>query len=251
MIIIKGLLSRGKEIQPLSAYTVWRRTDERDIQIDLTNIEPSGKNRTVNSNLLIYNRVPKCSSTTMKFLMQKLQKHNKFHAFFSTNYWRQQLRLKDERQLMKEIQKNRKRKYYYNRHFFMFDAEILNSTKAVNFMNMIRNPVDRVVSEFYFNRWNARWNVKFMKKKPPRKWFQKDFSECVLTNDPECQIGLDYQFMQLTYFCGSHQQCSNSTNPRALQLAKYNLENRYSVVGVMEHWNVSLEVFEQYLPGFQ
>ena len=87
-IIIKGFLLRGKEIQPLSAYTVWRRTDERDIQIDLTNIEPTGKNRTINSNLLIYNRVPKCSSTTMKFLMQKLQKHNKFHAFFSTNYWR-------------------------------------------------------------------------------------------------------------------------------------------------------------------
>ena len=60
--------------------------------------------------------------------------------------------------------------------------------QAVNFMNMIRNPVDRVVSEFYFNRWNARWIVKFMKKKPPRKWFQKDFSECVLTNDPECQV---------------------------------------------------------------
>ena len=48
----------------------------------------------------------------------------------SNCFFRQQLRLKDERQLMKEIQKNRKRKYYYNRHFFMFDAEVLNSTKV-------------------------------------------------------------------------------------------------------------------------
>ena len=55
--------------------------------------------------------------------------------------------------------------------------------------------------------------------------------------------------MQVTYFCGSHIQCANSTNPRVLQAAKYNLENRYSVVGITEHFNITLEVLEAYLPG--
>lgn len=55
--------------------------------------------------------------------------------------------------------------------------------------------------------------------------------------------------MQLTYFCGSHVQCSNNTNQMVLQVAKYNLEHRYSVVGVMEHFNISIPVMEAFLPG--
>ena len=70
--------------------------------------------------------------------------------------------------------------------------------------------------------------------------------------------------MQLTYFCGSHFQCANSTNTQALQvrpcirlkglrccfqMAKNNLETRYSVVGLIEHFNTSIAVMEQYLPG--
>ena len=55
--------------------------------------------------------------------------------------------------------------------------------------------------------------------------------------------------MQLTYFCGSHVQCSNNTNPMVLQVAKYNLEHLYSVVGVMEHFKISIAVMESFLPG--
>ena len=32
-------------------------------------------------------------------------------------------------------------------------------------------------------------------------------------------------------------------------MAKYNLETRYSVVGLVEHFDTSLAVMEQYLPG--
>ena len=32
-------------------------------------------------------------------------------------------------------------------------------------------------------------------------------------------------------------------------MAKYNLETQYSVVGLVEHFNTSISVMEQYLPG--
>ena len=32
-------------------------------------------------------------------------------------------------------------------------------------------------------------------------------------------------------------------------MAKYNLETLYSVVGLVEHFNTSISVMEQYLPG--
>ena len=55
--------------------------------------------------------------------------------------------------------------------------------------------------------------------------------------------------MQLTYFCGSDLRCANSSDPMVLQVAKHNLENRFSVVGVVEHYNISVAVLESYLPG--
>ena len=47
---------------------------------DLTNaiILSSAKNRTKDSNFLIYNRIPKCGSTTANGIMRKLSKSNGF-----------------------------------------------------------------------------------------------------------------------------------------------------------------------------
>ena len=111
----------------------------------------------------------------------------------------------------------------FDRHFFQPDWASLGE-KQVNMMNMVRDPVDRTVSHYYYLRSNKRWSGR--PTKPPLAWFNKDFETCVGDGDLECQVGGGGQDMQLTYFCGSHIQCANSTNPRVLQAAKYNLENR-------------------------
>ena len=130
-------------------------------------------------------------------------------------------------------------------------------------MNMVRDPVSRLVSQFYYLRAAKRWT---RAERPPQVWFSKKLETCVLSGDTECQVtccfykttvkmrhapqvGGGGQDLQLTYFCGSHAQCANSSNPAALQLARHNLETRYSVVGVLEHFNTSIAVMEQYLPG--
>ena len=122
----------------------------------------------------------------------------------------------------------------FDRHFYQPDWSM-------------REPVDRIVSMFYYLRSGSRW--RWRKDKPPSSWFRKDFESCVREGDLECRVGGGGQDMQVTYFCGSHLQCANSSNPLVLQAAKYNLERRYSVVGVLEHFNISLRVLEAYLPG--
>ena len=70
------------------------------------------------------------------------------------------------------------------------------------------------------------------------------------------QMGGGMQDLQLSYFCGSSRLCSDPSSRAALQLAKHNIETRlevwwhprYTVVGVMEHWETSLRVLEAYLP---
>ena len=110
----------------------------------------------------------------------------------------------------------------FDRHFFSPDWARLGG-RTVNMMNMVREPVARIISFYYFAR-NRR--AGWRNKKPPQAWFNKDFESCVREEDPECQVGLGGMTMQVTFFCGSHIQCANSTNPRVLQAAKYNLENR-------------------------
>ena len=111
----------------------------------------------------------------------------------------------------------------FDRHFFSPDWARLGQ-QSVNMMNMVREPVARTISQYYYLRSDKRWS--WRPSQPPQAWFNKDFESCVREEDPECQVGLGGMTMQVTFFCGSHIQCANSTNPRVLQAAKYNLENR-------------------------
>ena len=51
-------------------------------------------------------------------------------------------------------------------------------------INMIRSPVDRIVSLFHFLRRKKRFKKKPI---PPKEWFMKDFDNCVISGDLECQ----------------------------------------------------------------
>jgi hypothetical protein len=45
-------------------------------------------------------------------------------------------------------------------------------------------------------------------------------------------------------------ECDNFGSEDGLKLAKSNVEKYYSVVGILEKWNESLEVMEHYIPRF-
>jgi dermatan/chondrotin sulfate uronyl 2-O-sulfotransferase UST len=55
---------------------------------------------------------------------------------------------------------------------------------------------------------------------------------------------------QLTYICGSAPECRQIGNVQALNVAKYNAERFYSVIGVSEHLEVTFKVLEAFLPKY-
>ena len=79
-------------------------------------------------------------------------------------------------------------------------------------------------------------------------WRDKDFRECVLSGDPECQAWGNWTDLQLSYFCGYGLSCDDAGNVTALQRAMRAVEQEYSVVGVVEDRNRSLAVMEAFLP---
>ena len=61
---------------------------DTDLIVPDQNIKASSDNRTVQANVLIYNRVPKCGSTFMQGIIRNLRKKNSFLYESSSIYWR-------------------------------------------------------------------------------------------------------------------------------------------------------------------
>ena len=79
-----------------------------------------------------------------------------------------------------------KQPLFFDRHFYFFS--FVDYNLEVDFINMVRNPIERVASNFYFARNPSRWKQREVQ--PSESWFTKKFDKCVLSNDPECQVHL-------------------------------------------------------------
>ena len=53
---------------------------------------------------------------------------------------------------------------------------------------MCRDPVERIVSNYFYVRSPARWRGREVS--PSQAWFLKNIDDCVRSNDVECQVGL-------------------------------------------------------------
>ena len=133
-----------------------------------THIQPAQiaatwRNRTLaSSRVLVYNRMPKCSSTAMINLLKKLAWANKFQVVVVPHPARSTEN--DLRNSTKEIQlvdevrglQNHPGTSVYIRH--VRSPDWLKHSLQVNLVNMVRDPIQRMMSWFYFIRYD--WNFK-------------------------------------------------------------------------------------------
>ena len=61
---------------------------------------------------------------------------------------------------------------------------------------------------------------------------------------------LDFLKFQISFFCGMSDKCDQFENKIALKIAKNNVEKYYAVVGILERWQESLQLFEYYVPAY-
>ncbi|XP_075160329.1 heparan sulfate 2-O-sulfotransferase pipe isoform X11 [Haematobia irritans] len=128
------------------------------------------------------------------------------------------------------------------------------------YINMVRDPVERVISWFYYRRtpWSVVQNYRVTKKFLSTQFYKKDFHDCVLKKDPECVYEQGASFAQTQalhirqtlFFCGHDPVCEPFNSYGALQRAKENVEHDYAVVGSWEDVNVTLKVLENYIPKY-
>ncbi|XP_040580410.1 uncharacterized protein [Lepeophtheirus salmonis] len=147
------------------------------------------------------------------------------------------------------------------RHYNFVDFTKYGYSWTPIYINMVRDPIERVISWFYYQRasWNIVERIQTFPQEPlpDSKYLRKDFPSCVLDpNDDECNFiegtsNVDYpdHRSQMMAFCGHELYCADFNSKAVLQKAKENVERFYPVVGVIEALNESLTVFENQFPN--
>lgn len=128
------------------------------------------------------------------------------------------------------------------------------------YMNLVRDPIDRLISAHYYNR-RADVLEKLKESRPwlgdtDQRWVSIDFNECVRSKFPDCRFEYGSTFpdrywsRQMLFFCGTEKICATFNTKAALQRAKYNVEQHYAVVGSWEDTNMTLAILEHHIPRF-
>ncbi|CAM1295130.1 Uncharacterised protein g1200 [Pycnogonum litorale] len=216
-------------------------------------IEPSATNRTVgDTGLLIYNRIPKCGSTTFNLLLKSLSQRNGYRHFSSNVYHKRRLTIGDQEQFVRKL-KSMEEPLSVDRHLYFVNFTKFNETSPI-YMNVVRDPMDRLISSFYYVRKSSLKKSKNDPKlRPSQSWLDLTYDQCVRRFLKECQVTpgkVTTQKSMVPFFCGHAEMCSVVGNRWALEKAKYNIEHYFAVVGVLEDMEKTLAVLENYVPLF-
>jgi len=215
---------------------------------------------------LIYNRIPKCGSTTLLKLVKRLSARNNFDYIPSKIYNKERLAAEKLDEFFKFVKTriDSGNVTFFNRHLFYTDMSALGPDVA--YINLMREPVARFISGFYYLRAEEK------KKEDSRirtvglpwtLWINKSLSVCVRNvSDPECS---DFSNKRLHswagswsrrfptamgYLCGNSENCEDATDIAARETAIDNIDNKFAVVGDSDNYEVTLAVLEHKLPRF-
>ncbi|XP_017041500.1 heparan sulfate 2-O-sulfotransferase pipe isoform X1 [Drosophila ficusphila] len=230
-------------------------------QMSSLNVRDLNNTRKAQMELVFFNRVPKVGSQTFMELLRRLSERNNFQFHRDAVQKVETIRLaEDQQQEMAEVISELPEPSVFIKHVCFTNFTKFNLPKPI-YLNVVRDPVERVISWFYYVR--APWY--FVERKaafpdlplPHPAWLKKDFETCVLNGDQECTYtqgvtveGIGDHRRQSLFFCGHDYECTPFNTVGALERAKFAVEQQYAVVGVLEDLNTTLSVLEKYVPRF-
>ena len=111
------------------------------------------------------------------------------------------------------------------------------------YINLLREPVNRFISHYYYVRSPKRWPERLHRLKALGHW-NVTLLQCLEKQYEGCKWN-----MMTRFFCGPEAFCTTGSR-KALSQAKYNMANYYSSIGVVEYLNEFIQVLHKRLPKF-
>ncbi|XP_020291811.1 heparan sulfate 2-O-sulfotransferase 1-like isoform X2 [Pseudomyrmex gracilis] len=202
---------------------------------------------TENNIVVIYNRVPKTASTSFMGLVYDLCKQNKYHVLhINVTNNMHTLTLANQVQFANNITNwNAIKPAFYHGHMAFLNFEKFGVNRTPLYINLLRKPLDRFVSYYYFLRYGDNFRPHLTRRKHGDT---KTFDECIKIGQPDCN--LNNMWLQIPFLCGHDPACWKVGNSWALEEAKRNLQRHYFLIGITEELNDFVEVLESVLPQF-
>lgn len=197
--------------------------------------------------VVLYNRVPKTGSTTFTNFVYDLSKRNNIYVVhINTTKNSHIMSLQDQYRLVQNITDWKEfRPVIFHGHMAYLDFGRFRSPVAPMYINIVRDPLDRLVSYYYFLRYGDNYR-KGLKR--ARQGDVTTFDECVQIGRRTSDCAPEKLWLQIPFFCGQTAECWNVGSEWALQEAKHNLASNYLLVGLTEQMEDFVVVLEAVLP---
>lgn len=196
--------------------------------------------RVQNPQRIFYNRVSKCGSTSILRILRFLARPNKWNQAFSRIYNRTHISEAEQAAVVADIM-NLTTPVMYNRHVHFINFTRFGAPVPF-YVNVIRDPLDRLISAYYFAR-------QFPDRRTPEER-NTTYDDCVQMNMSEC-VGPSPEgfFRQIPYFCGQQEFCQIPSF-QSLSEAKRNVERYYALVGLTENISAFMSLLEHIVPQY-
>ncbi|XP_030851068.1 uronyl 2-sulfotransferase-like isoform X2 [Strongylocentrotus purpuratus] len=193
---------------------------------------------------VVYNRVPKCGSRALLQCVKSLVKKNQIRGPIPMVPPTFKAELALLTRTVEGIRSQRRAFLEGHVRFNHFQDE------RVHYINMIRDPLNRLVSSFYFNRHGdgllSPRQLADVRNRTKPEVIDETFDECVSHERLSC-TGPQVLSYVIGFFCGFHPRCRKATQ-WTLDEAKRNLDY-YTAVGIVEEYNSSMRVLEFLFPS--